>query len=64
MQTDPAQANPLKPRKGLFIILCIVMALWIAGLVTMYFTTVWPRRHAPPTREKDVEDHQPTTMIG
>jgi hypothetical protein len=56
----------LMPRKRLFIILCIAMALWIAGLVTMYFTTVWPQRHAPTPlpRENDVNENRPTTMNG
>jgi hypothetical protein len=61
---DPGHSKGLRPQKRLFIVLSIVMALWIATLVIMYFTTVWPKRHATPSRENDVEDHQPTTMVG
>jgi hypothetical protein len=59
------RAIALRPRKRWFIILSIVMAVWIGALVTMYFTTVWPQRHSStPPREKDVDDHRPTTMNG
>jgi beta-lactamase regulating signal transducer with metallopeptidase domain len=34
-------AHPLKPRPGLFYTLLIIFILWIAGLLTMYFTTVY-----------------------
>ena len=56
----------LKPQKRLFVILAIVMALWISALVTMYFTTVWPKRHSGDSvpRENDAGDHHPTTMNG
>ena len=56
----------LKPQKRWFIILAIVMAVWIGALVTMYFTTVWPKRHSGDSipREHDVDDHHPTTMNG
>ena len=55
-----------KPQKRLFLILCVCMTLWIAALLTMYFTTVWPQRHAgtPLPREKDVDDHRATTLTG
>jgi len=35
----------LKPRPKLLLILSIVLALWVALLITMYFTTVYPTRH-------------------
>jgi hypothetical protein len=56
----------LRPQKRLFIILSVVMGLWIAALVIMYFTTVYPQRHAPTPlpHEIDVDDHHPTTMNG
>jgi hypothetical protein len=59
-------APAMPPQKRSFVILCIIMALWIAGLVTMYFTTVWPQRHSPTPlpRENDVDDHHPTTLNG
>jgi hypothetical protein len=42
--------TPIKPRRGLLIVLSIVLALWIAAMVVMYFTTVYPQRHpAKPT---------------
>jgi hypothetical protein len=34
------KVEPLKPRRGVFIALCVLMALWIACLIGMYFTTV------------------------
>jgi hypothetical protein len=39
-KVPPVEVNPLKPRRGLFAALCVVMALWVAALVVMYFTTV------------------------
>jgi hypothetical protein len=67
IEHPPGQQGPigLHPQKRLFIILCIVMVLWIAALLTMYFTTVFPQRHTPTPlpREHDVDDHAPTTMM-
>lgn len=40
----PVEANPLKPQRGWFVLLCVVMGLWVAALVVMYFTTVRGRR--------------------
>ena len=37
-----ATTPPLKPRPVLFAVLAIVMALWILGLLVMYFRTVRP----------------------
>ena len=44
-------ADPLKPRPRMLVVLAIVFALWLAFLLTMYFTTVYPHRHieARPT---------------
>ncbi len=39
--------KPLKPRPRLLLITSIIMALWIAALIVMYFTTVFPARHRP-----------------
>lgn len=36
---------PLKPRRGLFVALCVVFALWMAVLLAMYFKSVYPLRH-------------------
>lgn len=37
---QPAPARiPLKPRKKLFMALLVVYAVWLAALLTMYFTT-------------------------
>jgi hypothetical protein len=36
---------PLKPHRGVFIILCIVLAVWVGVLLVMYFKTVYPQRH-------------------
>lgn len=37
---------PLQPRKKLFVGLCIVFGVWVAILITLYATTVYPHRHA------------------
>ena len=42
---DPA-AQPLKPRRGLFLALLAGFAAWIVVLLGLYFTTVYPLRHA------------------
>ena len=36
---------PLKPHRGLFILLCVVLAVWVGVLLVMYFKTVYPERH-------------------
>ncbi|MGD0462481.1 MAG: hypothetical protein ABSB74_08335 [Tepidisphaeraceae bacterium] len=36
----------LKARPGLFKMLCVAYALWMAALLAMYFWTVYPLRHA------------------
>jgi hypothetical protein len=36
---------PMKPRKGLFVILMLVLAAWCGVMVVMYFRTI---RSAPP----------------
>ena len=36
--------NPLQPRPKLLLVLSIVFVLWVALLLTMYFTTVYPHR--------------------
>ena len=41
----PTNETPIKPRRGLLIVLSIALALWIAAMVVMYFTTVYPQRH-------------------
>ncbi len=38
----------LKPRPMLFRVLAVVVALWIALLLTIYFTIVLPARHSAP----------------
>ena len=37
--------TPLKPRPRLFAALMLLMALWIAFLLILYFTTVYPKRN-------------------
>jgi len=38
-------STDLKPRPRLLLVLSILFALWVALLLTMYFTTVYPIRH-------------------
>ncbi len=35
----------LKPQRRALIILSIIFALWVAVLLTLYFTTIYPQRH-------------------
>jgi hypothetical protein len=43
---DPAQAPvPMKPRKGLFVFLLVILAAWVGVLLGMYVKTV--RSHRP-----------------
>ena len=37
---------PLKPRRKLFVGLLVGFVAWVAVLVTLYFTTIYPR-HLP-----------------
>ena len=37
---------PLKPRRKLFVGLLVALGAWVAILLTLYFTTVYPR-HVP-----------------
>jgi hypothetical protein len=39
------EPKPFKPQRTLFVVLMIVFALWVAGLLAMYFTTVHGNRH-------------------
>lgn len=40
---------PLEPRKKLFTVLCVVFGVWVAMLITLYATTVYPQRHGKAT---------------
>jgi hypothetical protein len=35
----------LAPRPLLFKVLCVILAIWMAALLVMYFCTVYPLRH-------------------
>lgn len=45
---EPVSAPPMKPRRGLFIALLCVFAVWVGILVWMYCATLKP--HDPATR--------------
>jgi hypothetical protein len=36
----------------LLILFSVIFALWIAGLVAMYFTTVYPQHHSAATTNR------------
>ena len=40
--------QPLTPRRGLLAVMSVVFAAWMAFLVFLYFTTVYPRRSVAP----------------
>ena len=42
---SPAPRRGLKPRRRLFVAMLVLLGLWIALLVVMYVTTVYPVRH-------------------
>ena len=48
------EAGPakLKPRKGLFVLISIVLGLWCIALLAMYFTTVYPHRKSAPATSR------------
>jgi hypothetical protein len=37
---DGAEAGEMKPRRGLLMVMSLVLAGWMAALLVMYFTTV------------------------
>jgi len=37
--------KPMRPRKGLFLALMALFFLWVAAMLAMYLTTVYPHRH-------------------
>ena len=41
----PPEVRPFTPRRKLMVVLAMVYALWLAALLVMYFTTVYPARH-------------------
>jgi hypothetical protein len=44
----PATLDPLRPRRGLFVGLMLLFLAWVAVLLVMYFTLVYPARHSHP----------------
>ena len=36
---------PMKPHRRVFILLCVILAVWVGVLLVMYFKTVYPQRH-------------------
>ncbi len=40
-----AQHVAMKPRRGLFVLLAVVLGVWIVYLLGLYFMTVYPLRH-------------------
>ena len=37
---EAAPIEPLKPQRGLFVILCAAFVIWVGFLTTLYFKTV------------------------
>ena len=40
-------ARPLKPQPVLFGVIALVLVMWIAALLVMYFRTVRPAKNSP-----------------
>jgi hypothetical protein len=57
---------PLQPRKKLFVVLCAVFGVWVALLITLYATTVYPNRHGKsagqPTTKPVAPEAVPVTV--
>lgn len=51
--------RPLKPRRKMFLILLSVWVLWVAFLLTMYFTTVYPHRYIEADPEPSAQASSP-----
>jgi hypothetical protein len=51
-----ADAPPLRPRPKLFALMAVVLVLLLAGLLTLYFKTVYPIRNLPHAVETDKAD--------
>ncbi len=47
---DPSKPHmiALKPHPKLLLLFSILLVLWIALLLFLYFTTIFPTRHNPP----------------
>ena len=43
--------RPLQQHRKLFVILLIAFAIWLGGLLTLYFTKVYPMRYPGNTSE-------------
>ncbi len=41
--------QPLRPRKGLFVVMSIIIGIWILTLLVLYGATVYPARHSSST---------------
>jgi hypothetical protein len=49
--SDPVASHflpPLRPRRMLMVALGMILLIWMAVLLTMYFRTVYPQRHDNP----------------
>ncbi|HZL34169.1 MAG TPA: hypothetical protein VFC78_02595 [Tepidisphaeraceae bacterium] len=44
---------PLKPQRGLFIVMGLLLIALCGGLLALYFTTVYPHRHDVHAVETD-----------
>jgi len=49
-ESQKAPENPLflpppKPRPKLMIVFAIILVVWVAALLALYFATVYPARH-------------------
>ena len=45
MQAAAEFKPALRPRKRLFVALCVIFGLWVIFLIALYFKTVYPMRH-------------------
>jgi len=57
---------PLEPKRKLLIGASVVLAIWVAVLVVMYITTVYPQRHGkvrPLTTQPAVPASQPAVPV-
>jgi hypothetical protein len=46
---------PLKPHPRLLLVISLIFAIWVAGLLMMYYKTVYPFRHDTSRNAPEVD---------
>jgi hypothetical protein len=59
---EPVFKAPFKPRRKLFYAMLGVLGVWVALLLVLYFTTVFPHRGERPAHERVMPENQGMTV--